>query len=177
MRALESESEKSPSKERERKPYCCDTMAYNNPILAFADRNPIIGFFGVPVMIYFGSVWVSAVVRKQKTGSSWMGNLFDPRPQESGLAGAIRTEGGSPDDLMFRATASNAPTKRGTAVGDEIQSRTQGGPIRYDRNYHDSIFFPNLDYKDNKEIITQSYSPSVTDSYVFAGIGGMNKLR
>jgi hypothetical protein len=153
-------------------------MAYNNPILDFADRNPMIGFFIAPVVIYYGGVLTAAVIRKQKTGSAWLGgDLFDPRPQESGLAGAIRTEGGSPDDLMFRATASNAQTKRVTAVGDEIQSRTQGGPIRYDRNYHDSIFFPNLDYKDNKEIITQSYSPSVTDSYVFAGIGGMNKLR
>ena len=156
-------------------------MAYNNPILDFANRNPVLGFFAVPAVIHFGSKVLSAMIRKGKTGSYMrgIGSLFGEEPtNESPLAGAnVRTEGGSADDLMFRATASTAPTKRGTTVGDEIQSRTQGGPIRYDRNYHDSIFFPNLDYKDNKEIITQSYSPSVTDSYVFAGIGGMNKLR
>ena len=156
-------------------------MAYDNPILAFADRNPVLGFFAVPVVIHYGSKVLSMMVRKGKTGSyiRGIGSLFgEEHTNESPLAGAnVRTEGGSPDDLMFRATASTAPTKRGTTVGDEIQSRPTGGHVRYDRNYHDSVFMPNLDYTDNNKIISQNYSNKVTDSYVFAGISGMNKLR
>ena len=155
-------------------------MAYDNPLLNFADRNPVLGFFAVPVVIHFGSVLVSALVRKGKTGSHMrgIGSLFGEEHTESPLAGAnVRTEGGSADDLMFRATASTAPTKRGTTVGDEIQSRPPGGHVRYDRNYHESVFMPNLDYTDNNKIITNNYSTKVADSYVFAGISGMNKLR
>ena len=150
---------------------------YKNPILNFAYKYPIAGFFALPVVIAYGGVWVSAVVRKGKTGS-YFGSLFADNSQESSLAGrGIRTEGGSDIDLMFRATASTAPTAPGTRVGDEIQPRPEGGHIRYDRNYHDSVFLPNLDYEDNDRPIYQNYSPKVTDSYIFAGIGGMNKLR
>ena len=153
-------------------------MAYDNPLLNFADRNPLLGFFGVPVAIYYGSRMISSLIRKGKTGS-YIGNLFDNESQgQSPLAGTgVRTEGGDASDLLFRATASTAPTQRGTTVGDEIQARPEGGKIRYDRNYHDSVFFPNLNYKDNNTPIHQSYSNKVTDSYVFAGIGGMSKLR
>ena len=151
-------------------------MAYDNPILDFADRNPVMGFFALPIAIHYGSQLISMMVRKGKTGD-YFGNLFNEETQ-SPLAGTgIRTEGGSSEDLLFRATASTAPTKRGTTVGDEIQSRPTGGHIRYDRNYHDSVFMPNLDYEDNNTPIHQSYSNKVTDSYVFAGISGMNKLR
>ena len=154
-------------------------MSYKNPLLAFADRSPMLGFFGVPVAIYYGSVLVSAMIRKGKTGSYIAGNPFAPEDAEGALAGlGALTEGGSPSDMVFRATASTAPTKRGTTVGDEIQSRPQGGNIRYDRNYHDSVFMPNLDYEDNNpSAVHQTYGNKVTDSYVFAGISGMNKLR
>jgi len=154
-------------------------MTYNNPLLAFADRNPMIGFFGLPVAIYYGSVLVSAMIRKGKTGEYLAGNPFGREDREGALSGlGALTEGGSPDDMMFRATASTAPTKRGTTVGEEIQSRPPGGKIRYDRNYHDSVFMPNLNYIDNNNTpIHQSYDSKVTDSYVFAGISGMNKLR
>lgn len=119
---------------------------------------------------------ISSLVRKGKTGS-YMGNLFDNESQgQSPLAG-VRTEGGDSSDLLFRATASTAPTQPGTTVGDEVQARPEGGKIRYDRNYHDTVFFPNLDYQDNNTPIHQSYSNRVTDTYVFAGINGMNKLR
>lgn len=153
-------------------------MAYDNPLLNFADRNPLLGFFAVPIVIHYGSQLVSAMVRKAKTGS-YLGNLFPEDQTQSPLAGlGALTEGGSPDDFMFRATASTAPTQRGTREGDEVQPRPEGGKIRYDRNYHDSVFFPNLDYQDNnKAPMHQGYSSKVTDSYVFAGIGGMNKLR
>jgi len=150
-------------------------MAYNNPLLAFADRNPTLGFFLLPLTIHYGSSLVSALIRKGKTGS-YLGNLFGEK-QESPLAGATLTEGGSPDDLMFRATASTAPTKRGTSAYDEIQARPSGGHVRYDRDYHESVFMPNLNYTDNNTVIHQSYSPKVTDSHVFAGLSGMNKLR
>lgn len=151
-------------------------MAYNNPLLDFADRNPLLGFFGVPIAIHYGSRMISSLVRKGKTGS-YMGNLFDNESQgQSPLAG-VRTEGGDSSDLLFRATASTAPTQPGTTVGDEVQARPEGGKIRYDRNYHDTVFFPNLDYQDNNTPIHQSYSNRVTDTYVFAGINGMNKLR
>lgn len=151
-------------------------MAYNNPLLDFADRNPLLGFFGVPIAIHYGSRMISSLVRKGKTGS-YMGNLFDNESQgQSPLAG-VRTEGGDASDLLFRATASTAPTQPGTTVGDEVQARPEGGKIRYDRNYHDTVFFPNLDYQDNNTPIHQSYSNRVTDTYVFAGINGMNKLR
>ena len=154
-------------------------MAYDNPLLNFADRNPLQGFFGVPIAIHYGSMMISSLVRKGKTGSYILGNLFENENQgQSPLAGTgVRTEGGDASDLIFRATASTAPTRSGTAVGDEIQPRPEGGHIRYDRNYHDSLFFPNLDYQDNNTPIHQSYSPSVKDSYVFAGINGMSKLR
>lgn len=151
-------------------------MAYNNPLLDFADRNPLLGFFGVPIAIHYGSRMISSLVRKGKTGS-YIGNLFDNESQgQSPLAGA-RTEGGDASDLLFRATASTAPTQPGIRVGNEVQPRPEGGKIRYDRNYHDTVFFPNLDYQDNNTPIHQSYSNRVTDTYVFAGINGMNKLR
>ena len=151
-------------------------MAYNNPLLDFADRNPLLGFFGVPIAIHYGSRMISSLVRKGKTGS-YMGNLFDNESQgQSPLAGT-RTEGGDASDLLFRATASTAPTKPGISAGNEVQPRPEGGKIRYDRNYHDTVFFPNLDYQDNNTPIHQSYSNRVTDTYVFAGINGMNKLR
>lgn len=122
---------------------------------------------------------ISGLIRKGKTGNSMLGNLFDNESQgQSPLAGTgVRTEGGDASDLLFRATASTAPTQRGTTVGDEIQPRPEGGKIRYDRNYHDTLFFPNLNYQDNNTPIHQSYSNKVTDSYLFAGINGMNKLR
>lgn len=120
---------------------------------------------------------ISGLIRKGKTGNSMLGNLFDNESQgQSPLAG-VRTEGGDSSDLLFRATASTAPTKPGTTVGDEVQAQPEGGKIRYDRNYHDTVFFPNLDYQDNNTPIHQSYSSRVTDTYVFAGINGMNKLR
>ncbi len=152
-------------------------MAYNNPLLDFADKRPILGFFVLPIAIYYGGVMTSGLIRKGKTGNSMLGNLFENENQgQSPLAG-VRTEGGDASDLLFRATASTAPTKPGTSVGDEIQARPEGGNIRYDRNYHDSVFFPNLDYQDNNTPIHQTYSNRVTDTYVFAGINGMNKLR
>ena len=92
-------------------------MTYNNPLLAFADRNPMIGFFGLPVAIYYGSVLVSAMIRKGKTGEYLAGNPFGREDREGALSGlGALTEGGSPDDMMFRATASTAPTKRGTTT-------------------------------------------------------------
>ena len=48
--------------------------------------------------------------------------------------------------------------------------------MRYDKEYHDTVFFPNLDYKDNKQVLSQSYPAKVTDTYVFAGINGVNKI-
>ena len=55
---------------------------YDNPILNFAERYPMAGFFVLPVAIHYGAVWVSAIVRKGKTGS-YLGNLFGETHQES----------------------------------------------------------------------------------------------
>ena len=90
--------------------------------------------------------------------------------------GNVRTEGGDASDLMFRATISSRPTGPGVREQEEIQARPIGPPVRYDRNYHDSIFLPNLDYQDNDQVVSQSYPASVTDTFVFAGINGINKI-
>jgi len=149
-----------------------------NPLFRLIHDRPIVSFFAVPVIISVGSSWVSRVITAGERGSI-LGNVFAPKEELSPMAGIgnVRTEGGDSLDLMFRAKASSAPTKRGTAVGDEVQPRTTGGPVRYDRNYHDSVFFPNLDYKDNKQVVSQSYPAKVSDTYVFAGINGINKIN
>lgn len=154
-------------------------MAYDNPVFDMIERNPIVSFFTVPILIGWGSSWVAGLVRKGKTGSYFRG-VFDDNSNDlspmAGLGSSVRTEGGSIDDLTFRATANTAPIKRGTTVGDEIQALPIGPAVRYDRDYHESIFFPNLDYKDNKQVVSQSYPAKVTDTYVFAGISGINKI-
>ena len=157
-------------------------MAYKNQLYRMIDEYPVLSFIAVPIGINFAATIVAGAVRKNKTGSFFrgVGNVFEedstPLSPMAGL-GNIRTEGGDASDLMFRATASNRPTGPGGSEYDEVIPRSTGTPVRYDRNYHDTIFFPNLDYKDNKQVIDQSFSPKVTDSYVFAGIGGLNKLN
>jgi len=153
-------------------------MAYENPLLDYVDRHPMVGFFVAPMALYYGGNFLAAVIRKGKTGSAWSG-IFDKKDEQSPMAGIgqVRTEGGDPSDLMFRATISSRPTGPGGREQDEIQRRPEGGNVRYDAEYHDSIFFPKLNYKDNKQIISQSYPAKVTDTYVFAGINGLGKIR
>ena len=155
--------------------------SYNNPLFDMIDRNPIISFFAMPVLVGVGTTWLAASIRKGKTGSYFKGvnGLFDEVETEmSPMAGFgnIRTEGGDASDLMFRATISSRPTGPGVREQEEIQARPIGPPVRYDRNYHDSIFLPNLDYQDNDQVVSQSYPASVTDTFVFAGINGINKI-
>lgn len=153
---------------------------YNNKVLNTLDTFPIASFFVVPVLLGLAGKQVALMIRRAKYGDSMLGNIFASEKEVSpfeGIGTVIRTEGGSPEDLMFRATASDRPTDPGLTAYEAIHPMSQGTPVRYDRNYHDTIFFPNLDYKDNKQVIDQSFSPKVTDSYVFAGIGGLNKLN
>lgn len=150
-----------------------------NRMIRYMDDYPAISMVTLPLAFWFGTTVLSGMIRKNKFQSAWAGGIFDDEEQQTGSpigSYQIRTEGGSADDLTFRATASTAPTRRGTTVGDEIQARPSGAPVRYDRNYHESVFFPKLDYKDNKQVLSQSYPAKVTDTYVFAGINGLNKI-
>jgi hypothetical protein len=155
--------------------------SYKNPVFDMIDRNPVVSFFAVPVLIGVGSTWLAATIRKGKTGSYFKGvnGLFDEEASKvSPMAGFgnVRKEGGDPSDLTFRATISSRPTGPGVREQEEIQARPIGPPVRYDRNYHDSIFLPNLDYQDNTQVVSQSYPASVTDTFVFAGINGISKI-
>jgi hypothetical protein len=156
-------------------------MAYRNPILNYLDERPVVGFFMIPVIMHFGGVVVGGMVRKARFNSYFAGssifNTEDPTNPLAGLGNPTRTEGGSADDLMFRATISDRPTGPGQREQEEIQRRPEGAPVRYDVGYHDSIFFPKLDYKDNKQVMTQSLPSRATESYVFAGISGLNKIN
>jgi len=146
-----------------------------NSLIKYIDKNPVASMIILPITFMAGAKLVTDVL----PGFFGTG-LFDDQGQRNGSpigSYQVRTEGGSADDFTFRATANTAPTKRGTRVGDEIQSRSEGGSVRYDREYHDSIFFPNLDYTDNKQVLSQSYPAKVTDTYVFAGINGINKIN
>lgn len=147
-----------------------------NALIKYIDRNPVASMIILPITFMAGA---RLFTEARERGLFGIG-LFDDKEQRNGSpigSYQVRTEGGSADDFTFRATANTAPTRRGTAVGDEIQSRSEGGPVRYDREYHDSIFFPNLDYKDNKQVLSQSYPAKVTDTYVFAGINGISKIN
>lgn len=153
-------------------------MGYENPLLDYVDRNPIAGFFIAPIVVYYGGNFVAGMIRKGKTGSFFSG-IFGDKEDQSPMAGIgqIRTEGGDASDLMFRATISSRPTGPGLTAHEEVQAQPTGAPVRYDREYHDSVFLPNLDYQDNKQVVTQSYPSKVTDTYVFAGINGLGKIN
>lgn len=145
-----------------------------NSLIKYIDKNPVASMIILPITFMAGAKLFTDVL----PGLFGTG-LFDDEEQQTGSpigSYQLRTEGGSADDFTFRATANTAPIKRGTAVGEEIQSRPSGAPVRYDRNYHDSIFLPNLEYKDNKQVLSQSYPAKVTDTYVFAGINGVGKI-
>ena len=150
-----------------------------NRMIQYMDDYPLMSAVTLPIAFFFGTTVLSGVIRRARFQSAFAGGIFDDEEQQTGSpigSYQIRTEGGSADDFMFRATASTAPTRRGTREGDEVQPRTTGAPVRYDREYHDTVFFPNLDYKDNKQVLSQSYPAKVTDTYVFAGINGVNKI-
>lgn len=155
---------------------------FSNPLFRMIHERPVLSFFTMPIIVGVGSQWLSATIRKGKTGSYFqgVGNVFQESDELSPMAGfgnAIRTEGGDSSDLMFRATISSRETGPGASEYDEVQARPTGAPVRYDREYHDSIFFPNLDYKDNKQVITQEFPAKAVDTYVFAGINGINKIN
>jgi hypothetical protein len=131
-------------------------------------KNPLVVFVALPIAVGY-------VFSKSSNG---LFGIFDKKEQLSPMAGpAIRKEGGSPDDFMFRATSSSRPAGPGTRVGDEIQPLSTQGRVRYDREYHDTVFLPNLNYQDNKDIYTIPTAPRVKDTYVFAGISGLNKIN
>ena len=131
-------------------------------------KNPLVVFVALPI----------AVGYMFSQSSSGLFGIFDKQQQLSPMAGpAIRKEGGSPDDSIFRATSRDRPAGPGARVGEEIQPAMSTGKVRYDREYHDTVFLPNLDYKPNKEIYTIPSAPKVADTYVFAGISGLNKIN
>jgi len=131
-------------------------------------KNPLVVFVALPIAVGY---------MFSQSQNGFFG-VFDKKEQLSPMAGpAIRKEGGSPDDLIFRATSSSRPSGPGTRVGDEIQPTMSTGKVRYDREYHDTVFLPNLDYKANKDVYTIPSAPKVADTYVFAGISGLNKIN
>ena len=101
----------------------------------------------------------------------------EPRPVNPLGAAKLRAEGGEPSDLMFRATISDRPTGPGGTAYDEIQPRPVSAPVRYDRAYHDEGFLPKIDFKDTRATYTAPRNAKIEDSYVFAGINGIRKLR
>lgn len=153
-------------------------MAYKNRLFQYVDDYPIMSIFALPIGMYVTANFLASFIRLGRFQSAFAGpGLFDENAQGLSLGTVIRKEGGDPSDFMFRATASDRPTGPGVREQDEIQARTTGADVRYDREYHDTIFFAPPDYKDNAEIISSSFPKPVTDTYVFAGINGLHKIN
>jgi hypothetical protein len=154
--------------------------SYKNALFDFAHSRPVLSFFVVPIGINLVAGYMQGIIRTAKTGSPFLGvgaGEEDSRPVNPLGATKLRAEGGEPSDLMFRATISDRPTGPGTAVGDEIQPRPSGAPVRYDRAYHDEGFLPKIGFKDTRATYAAPRSSKVEDSYVFAGMNGLSKLR
>ena len=154
--------------------------SYKNALFDFAHSRPVLSFFVVPIGINLVAGYMQGIIRTAKTGSPFLGvgaGEEDLRPVNPLGATKVRAEGGEPSDLMFRATISDRPTGPGTAVGDEIQPQPRGAPVRYDRAYHDEGFLPKIGFKDTRATYTAPRSSKVEDSYVFAGMNGLSKLR
>ena len=157
---------------------------YKNRVLEFADRYPMVAFFVVPVGMNLAAGFVHAMIRKHKTGSAWQGIAAgeDDDSASNPLSGLgnrrIRTEGGDDMDMLFRAHAPTGPATSGSSEYEEIQPRPTGTDVRYDINYHDTRFLPSLDTTDNTgAAISQSRSASAEQSFVFAGMNGLNKIN
>lgn len=153
-------------------------MAYKNRLFQYVDNYPVASIFVLPIAMYAGANFLAGFIRLGKFQNALAGQgLFEEEPNELSLGTIIRKEGGDPSDFMFRATASDRPTGPGTREQDEIQARTTGADVRYDREYHDTIFLPPPNYKDNAETISASFPKPVTDTYIFAGINGLHKIN
>lgn len=155
-------------------------MGYKNALFDFAHRRPVLSFFVVPIGINLVAGYMQGIIRTAKTGSPFLGvgaGEEEPRPVNPLGAAKLRAEGGEPSDLMFRATISDRPTGPGGTAYDEIQPRPTGAPVRYDRAYHDEGFLPKIGFKETRAAYTAPRSAKIEDSYVFAGINGIRKLR
>ena len=51
---------------------------YDNPILNFAERYPMAGFFVLPVAIHYGAVWFRPLFAKAKQAVTWVISLVKP---------------------------------------------------------------------------------------------------
>ena len=151
-------------------------MAYKNPILRFADNNPILAFFVVPVAMNVVGRAITMTIRTAKHGSP---------------LSAIMPNQGDSDGLTALGY-----TGGGTADADMIQPRPSGAPVRYDEMYRDTVMLPDPTYKPREptpmpnqihqpEMIvgkgTRDHDGSLTlagsNHSVFSGLSGVHKLN
>jgi hypothetical protein len=149
---------------------------YKNRVLEFSDRYPIVAFFVVPMGMNIGATFLHGMIRKHQTGSAFQGIGAGEEDETNMLAG-LRTEGGDDKDMWFRATAPTGTANFGISEAEEIHGRPTGAPVRYDEAYHDVGFFTDVSYTPNQGSITQPRHASVKQSFVFAGLDGMNKVN
>ena len=156
-----------------------DTMAYNNPILEFSDKHPVIAFFVVPVAMQLAASGVFYVIRAAKTGSplgSGVGAGEEENPDPLVALGNVRKQGGEDLDLAFRATSNARPAGYGTGLWDTVMPSPTSQPVRYDGKYHDELWISDPANVTRKRVVDQSrvYKEDVS---VFNGINGLHKLR
>lgn len=149
---------------------------YKNKILDFSDKYPVLAFFIVPIGIGFGGTFLSATIRKYKTGSVFRG-IAAGEDETPNLLSGRRTEGGDELDMIFRAHAPTGPASEGVSDYEMIQRQPGPAPVRYDEDYHDVGFFSDATYSPNQGTITQPTAANVKQSFVFAGLNGINKIR
>ena len=143
-------------------------MAYKNPIYDYADRHPFLAFLIIPIGMNLVGRSVAMAIRSAKYGSP-LSAIMPGSNEETLNLGSIRKEGGDPLDHMFRATARLGPNKNDPSEREFLQSQPESRPMRYDNEWRDQHFLNYPNYKSRKE------DPSQTS--VFAGLGGVNKLR
>jgi len=152
-------------------------MSYTNPILNFADRNPLIAFFVVPIGMHLMGRAVAMAIRTVK--------------YETPLS-AIMPSDDNPDDALRNLGYTGGQT----ADADMIQSRPGGAPVRYDAGYHDSGFLTDPNYQNREPVMAPGQihepetfvggSPNTTKNgltlagsrhSVFSGLSGVHKLN
>lgn len=152
-------------------------MSYNNPILNFADKNPLLAFFVVPIGMHLVGRAVAMSIRTVKYNKP--------------LA-AVMPSRNNPDDALRNL----GWTGGSTGDADMIQSRPEGAPVRYDASYHDEGFMIDPGYKPREPTMapTQVHRPATlvgnspntngngitlagSRHSVFSGLNGVHKLN
>ncbi len=154
-------------------------MAYRNPILNFASKNPLVAVLAVPVLMHLGGRAIAMGIRTAK--------------YDKPLA-AIMPAQASDDKLRNLGY-----TGGGTAPSDMIQPATHTPNNRYDRKASTSAFIDDPNYKTHKPnwsiVKSPVYNPANNMAFehrdsdgidvglagsrhsVFNGLSGVHKLN